>query len=177
MTDKTTPILKSDQAFGFISVTTLAFISAAYYAVLNIISKFHNVFGPWRIPVATGVVTLLFFGSCDVFNAIRTRKREEPRVYVENYYLFREHYPKPNARAQAVAAFTFIEFFLAVILLVIAIIDAKRDSFHNNTLSRCTKSCCSCLHYLTGLVKLPLARRVPSAEIAQDCEDERLRKV
>lgn len=166
MTDKTRPMLKSDQVFGFISVTTMAFISAAYYAILNIISKFHDVFGPWRVQAATGVVTLLFFGTCDVFNIIRTRYPRKNNLYT---YHYTNPDTKPNAQVQAVAAFILIELILAVILLVIAIKDAKRDSFRDNTLSRCTKSCCSCLHYLTDLVKLPLARRVPTAEVAQVC--------
>lgn len=133
MTDKSEPVLKWDLISGFISVPTLAFMSAAYYAVLNLVSKFHDVFGHLKLSVATGVVILLFFGSCDVFNSIRSKNKilKGERYYYDYYN--RLKVDRPNARANAVAGFIFIEFLLAVILLVLAIRSAKRENFRSKS--------------------------------------------
>ena len=115
MSDRTRPVLDVDRSVGYVSVTTLSLIAASLYSLLNLISAHHEILAAAKVPSAALVVVLLFFGSCDVLNAIRYQDR-----IANNKDKFGEH-DEPNDRANTVAAFMLFDLFLAACLLGLAV--------------------------------------------------------
>mmetsp|Transcript_4531 Transcript_4531/g.13834 ORF Transcript_4531/g.13834 Transcript_4531/m.13834 type:complete len:178 (-) Transcript_4531:107-640(-) len=115
MSDRTRPTLDVDRSVGYISVATLSMIGAALYSLLILISALRDVLGASKIPAAALVVVLLFFGWCDLLNAIRYQDR-----IANNKDKFGEH-DEPNDRANTVVAFMLFDFVLAVCLLCLAL--------------------------------------------------------
>ncbi|KAJ8601423.1 hypothetical protein CTAYLR_005939 [Chrysophaeum taylorii] len=117
MTDRTRPVLKVDSSSGYVSVATMSLLSSTLYAMMTLITiKFPGPWKAWKVPAAAIVVLLLFFGSCDVVNSIRFQNKmaDNEKKYGD--------VEEANNRANAVAAFFVFEFFIALILLVVAVL-------------------------------------------------------
>ncbi|KAJ8614048.1 hypothetical protein CTAYLR_005838 [Chrysophaeum taylorii] len=114
MVDRTTPILKSDE--GLISTATYGIIFATFYSMLTLVSLFRDFILFPKVPAAAAMVALLFYATCDVWNAIRFQKRQS-----DNEDKFGDE-DEPNSRAEWVAAVIFFDFLIALALFVVAVL-------------------------------------------------------